>query len=156
MAAAGVMRIGLISDTHGLLRPQALAALAGVDRIIHAGDIGNAGILEALAAIAPVDAVRGNNDTGPWAAAIAHDQTLEFGGVRIHLLHDINELKGRMPPVRVVIAGHTHKPLVHEQDGVLRLNPGSAGPRRFRLPVSVGLLEIKDGRATAAILELAV
>jgi putative phosphoesterase len=150
------MRIGLISDTHGLLRPQALAALAGVDRIIHAGDIGNAAVLDALAAIAPVDVVRGNNDTGGWAAAIPHDQTLEYGGVRIYLLHDIKELKGRMPPVQVVIAGHSHKPLVQEQDGVLRINPGSAGPRRFKLPVTVGYLEIVDGRATATIRELAV
>jgi putative phosphoesterase len=150
------MRIGLISDTHGLLRPQALAALAGVERIIHAGDIGNAAVLDALAAIAPVDVVRGNNDTGAWAAAIPHDRTLEYGGVRIYLLHDIKELKGRMPPVQVVIAGHSHKPLVQEQDGVLRINPGSAGPRRFKLPVTVGLLEIVDGRATATIQELAV
>jgi putative phosphoesterase len=150
------MRIGLISDTHGLLRPQALAALAGVERIIHAGDIGNAAVLDALAAIAPVDVVRGNNDTGAWAAAIPHDATLEYGGVRIYLLHDIKELKGRMPPVQVVIAGHSHKPLVQEQDGVLRVNPGSAGPRRFKLPVTVGLLEIVDGRATATIRELAV
>jgi putative phosphoesterase len=150
------MRIGLISDTHGLLRPQALAALAGVERIIHAGDIGNAAVLDALAAIAPVDVVRGNNDTGAWAAAIPHDVTLEYGGLRIYLLHDLKELKGRMPPVQVVIAGHSHKPLVQEQDGVLRINPGSAGPRRFKLPVTVGLLEIVDGRATATIQELAV
>jgi uncharacterized protein len=150
------MRIGLISDTHGLLRPQALAALAGVERIIHAGDIGNAGVLEALAAIAPVDVVRGNNDTGAWASEIPHDVTLDYGGVRIYLLHDINELKGRMPPVQVVIAGHSHKPLVQERDGVLRINPGSAGPRRFKLPVTVGFLEIDGGRASATIQELAV
>lgn len=154
--AAQAMRIGLISDTHGLLRPQALEALAGVDRIIHAGDIGNAGVLEALAAIAPVDVVRGNNDSGAWAAAIPHSQTLVYGGVRIYLLHDINELKGRMPPVQVVIAGHSHKPLVDERDGVLRVNPGSAGPRRFKLPVTVGFLEIVDGTAAATIIELAV
>ena len=154
--AAPAMRIGLISDTHGLLRPQALAVLAGVDRIIHAGDIGNAAVLEALASIAPVDVVRGNNDTGAWAAAIPHDVTLEYGGVHIHLLHDINELKGRMPPVQVVIAGHSHRPLVLERDGVLRINPGSAGPRRFKLPVTVGFLEIADGWATATIRELAV
>lgn len=154
--AAQAMRIGLISDTHGLLRPQALEALAGVDRIIHAGDIGNAGVLEALAAIAPVDVVRGNNDSGAWAAAIPHSQTLAYGGVRIYLVHDINELKGRMPPVQVVIAGHSHKPLVDERDGVLRVNPGSAGPRRFKLPVTVGFLEIVDGTAAATIIELAV
>jgi len=150
------MRIGLISDTHGLLRPQALEALAGVERIIHAGDIGNAAVLEALAAIAPVDVVRGNNDRGAWVAAIPHSLTLEYGGVRIHLLHDINELQGTMPPVQVVVAGHSHRPLVREQDGVLRINPGSAGPRRFRLPVTVGFLEVADGRATATIRELAV
>jgi len=154
--AAPAMRIGLISDTHGLLRPQALAALAGVDRIIHAGDIGNGAVLQALAAIAPVDVVRGNNDTGAWAAAIPHSLTLEYGGVQIYLLHDIKELKGRMPPVQVVIAGHSHKPLVQQQDGVLRVNPGSAGPRRFRLPVTVGFLEIADGEPSATIQELAV
>ena len=154
--AAPAMRIGLISDTHGLLRPQALAALAGVDRIIHAGDIGNGAVLQALAAIAPVDVVRGNNDTGAWAAAIPHSLTLEYGGVQIYLLHDIKELKGKMPPVQVVIAGHSHKPLVQEQDGVLRINPGSAGPRRFRLPVTVGFLEIADGEPSATIQELAV
>ncbi len=149
MAAA--LRIGLISDTHGLLRPQALAALAGVDRIIHAGDIGNASVLAALAAIAPVDAVRGNNDNAAWADHLPHSQTLEQGGVRIYLLHDLNELKGSMPPVQVVIAGHSHKPLVLEKDGVLCINPGSAGPRRFKLPVTVGMLEIADGKATATI-----
>lgn len=154
--AAPAMRIGLISDTHGLLRPQALDALAGVERIIHAGDIGTAAVLAALNGIAPVDVVRGNNDTGAWAAGIPHSQTLEYGGVQIYLLHDINELKGKMPPVQVVIAGHSHRPLVHEEDGVLRVNPGSAGPRRFKLPVTVGMLEIADGRATATIRELAV
>jgi putative phosphoesterase len=154
--AVQAMRIGVISDTHGLLRPQALAALAGVDRIIHAGDIGNAGVLDALGAIAPMDVVRGNNDSGTWAAAIPHSQTLTYGGVQIYLLHDINELKGRMPPVQVVIAGHSHKPLVEERDGVLRVNPGSAGPRRFKLPVTVGFLQIVDGIATATIRELAV
>lgn len=150
------MRIGLISDTHGLLRQEALAALAGVDRIIHAGDIGNAQILEALAAIAPVDAVRGNNDTGPWAKAVPHSLTLEIEGVAIHLLHDLNELKNALPPVRVVIAGHSHKPMVREEGGVLLVNPGSAGPRRFRLPVTVGFLSIDAGVATASIAQLTV
>ena len=154
--AARRLRIGLISDTHGLLRPQALAALAGVDRIIHAGDIGNAQILQALAQIAPVDAVRGNNDKGPWAEEIPDAQTLDYDGVRIHLLHDIKELNGRMPPVQVVIAGHSHRPLVREQDGVLQVNPGSAGPRRFKLPVTVGMLEISDGKVSATIRELEI
>jgi len=150
------MRIGLISDTHGLLRPQALAALAGVDRIVHAGDIGNAQILEALAAIAPVDAVRGNNDTGPWAQAVPHSLTLAFDGVAIHLLHDLKELKGTLPPVQVVIAGHSHKPMVREEEGVLLVNPGSAGPRRFTLPVTVGFLLIDAGQASASITQLTV
>jgi putative phosphoesterase len=154
--AARRLRIGLISDTHGLLRPQALAVLAGVDRILHAGDIGNAQILQALAQIAPIDAVRGNNDKGPWAEEIPHAQTLDFDGVRIHLLHDIKELNGRMPPVRAVIAGHSHRPLVREQDGVLQVNPGSAGPRRFKLPVTVGMLEISDGEVVATIRELGI
>lgn len=150
------MRIGLISDTHGLLRPQALAALQGVDHIIHAGDIGNAQILEALAAIAPVDAVRGNNDTGPWAKAVPHSLTLTFDGVAVHLLHDMKELKGTLPPVKVVVAGHSHKPMVREEHGVLLVNPGSAGPRRFKLPVTVGLLSIAAGQASATIMQLPV
>jgi putative phosphoesterase len=150
------MRIGLISDTHGLLRQEALAALAGVDRIIHAGDIGNARILEALAAIAPVDAVRGNNDKGPWAEAVPHSLTLTVDGVAIHLLHDLKELKGALPPVQVVIAGHSHKPMVREENGVLLVNPGSAGPRRFKLPVTVGFLLIAAGTASATITQLQV
>jgi putative phosphoesterase len=150
------MRIGLISDTHGLLRQEALAALAGVDRIIHAGDIGNARILEALAAIAPVDAVRGNNDKGPWAEAVPHSLTLTVDGVAIHLLHDLKELKGALPPAQVVIAGHSHKPMVREENGVLLVNPGSAGPRRFKLPVTVGFLLITAGTASATITQLQV
>jgi len=150
------MRIGLISDTHGLLRPQALAALEGVDRIIHAGDIGNAQILEALAAIAPVDAVRGNNDRGPWAESIPRSLTLTHDGAALYLLHDLKELKGVLPPVRVIIAGHSHKPMVREEKGVLLVNPGSAGPRRFRLPVTVGMLTIRAGEVQATITELQV
>jgi putative phosphoesterase len=150
------MRIGLISDTHGLLRQEALAALAGVDRIIHAGDIGNARILEALAAIAPVDAVRGNNDKGPWAEAVPHSLTLTVDGVAIHLLHDLKELKGALPPVQVIVAGHSHKPMVREENGVLLVNPGSAGPRRFKLPVTVGFLLIAAGTASATITQLQV
>jgi len=151
-----MMRIGLISDTHGLLRQEALAALAGVDRIIHAGDIGNAQILEALAAIAPVDAVRGNNDKGPWANAVPHSLTLAVDGVAIHLLHDLKELKGALPPVNVIVAGHSHKPMVREENGVLLVNPGSAGPRRFKLPVTVGFLSIAAGKASATITQLQV
>ncbi|AEG92019.1 Conserved hypothetical protein [Ramlibacter tataouinensis TTB310] len=153
------MRIGLISDTHGLLRPEALAFLAGSDHILHAGDIGDAAILEALAGIAPLTAVRGNNDTGPWARQLKEVEQLRLAGVGIHLLHDRHELAIDPPAsgVRVVVAGHSHKPLVQEQGGVLYINPGSAGPRRFSLPVSVGELLIEDGgvRARTVTLEVA-
>lgn len=147
------MRIGLISDTHGLLRPEALQALAGVERIIHAGDIGTPEVIESLRNIAPVDAVRGNNDKGPWATGFPPWLALEFGGVGIHVLHDVNELD--VDPTaagfRVIIAGHSHKPHVTERDGVLFVNPGSAGPRRFSLPVTVGYLSVADGSARAEI-----
>jgi len=147
------LTVGLISDTHGLLRPQAVEALRGVHRIIHAGDIGGEEILAALRAIAPVDAVRGNNDRGPWAARIPVELTLEVGGVAVHVLHDLKELE--LDPVEagvnVVIAGHSHKPDVRDKDGVLYVNPGSAGPRRFRLPVAVAHLHIASGSATAQI-----
>jgi putative phosphoesterase len=147
------LTVGLISDTHGLLRPQAVEALRGVRRIIHAGDIGGEEILAALRAIAPVDAVRGNNDRAPWAAHIPTELTLDVGGVAVYVLHDLKELE--LDPVqtglKVVIAGHSHKPGVREQDGVLYVNPGSAGPRRFRLPVTVAHLHVASGSATARI-----
>jgi len=144
--------VGLISDTHGLLRPEALAALAGVERIIHAGDIGGPEILESLRQIAPLEGVRGNNDKGSWARAVPASATLQVGGVWIHVLHDIKELD--LDPVaaglQVVVAGHSHKPAVTERDGVLYVNPGSAGPRRFSLPVTVGFLEIAGKSSVSA------
>jgi putative phosphoesterase len=145
--------VGLISDTHGLLRPEAVAALQGVHRIIHAGDIGGPDILGALSAIAPVDAVRGNNDHAPWAARIPLELTLDIAGVAVHVLHDLKELAtdATIGGFHVVIAGHSHKPLVKEQDGVLYVNPGSAGPRRFKLPVAVAYLDVVSGSATARI-----
>jgi putative phosphoesterase len=150
------MRIGLISDTHGLVRPEALQALAGVDRIIHAGDVGGAAVIEALSDIAPVDVVRGNNDKDPWGAQLPGWLALEFEGVNIHVLHDLKEID--VDPAaagfRVVIAGHSHKPVVTERDDVLFVNPGSAGPRRFSLPVTVGYLMVTDGRARAQIKSL--
>lgn len=150
------MRIGLISDTHGLLRPEALQALSGVAHIIHAGDIGGTEIITALRNIAPVDAVRGNNDKGAWAGEFPPWLALELGGVGIHVLHDVKELD--VDPTaagfRVVIAGHSHKPQVTERDGVLFVNPGSAGPRRFSLPVTVGYLTVADGSAGAEIRSL--
>jgi putative phosphoesterase len=150
------MKIGLISDTHGLVRPEALLALAGVDRIIHAGDIGGADVIEALSGIAPVDVVRGNNDKDPWGAKLPAWLALEFEGVSIHVLHDVKEMD--VDPAaagfRVVIAGHSHKPVVAERDGVLFVNPGSAGPRRFSLPVTVGYLMVEGGKAHAQIKSL--
>jgi putative phosphoesterase len=149
-------RIGLISDTHGLLRPEALAFLCGCEHIVHGGDIGDAAILEALAAIAPLTAVRGNNDRGAWAEAVPETALVEFGGVRLYAIHDLAQL-GIDPAaagVRVVVSGHSHRPRAEERDGVLYVNPGSAGPRRFRLPISAAELKIDDGMVTPRIVEL--
>jgi uncharacterized protein len=148
--------IGLISDTHGLLRPEAVQALAGVSHIIHAGDIGGPEILEALRRIAPVYAVRGNNDKGPWAAAIPLYEGLELEGVSIHVLHDLKELDldPKAAGFDVVVSGHSHKPTVAEREGVTFINPGSAGPRRFTLPVTVGHLDITKGTVRARITEI--
>jgi putative phosphoesterase len=150
--------VGLISDTHGLLRPEALAALEGSEHLIHAGDIGDAKVLEALARIAPLTAIRGNNDTQPWASKLAEVETIELAGVRIHVLHDLGALVPRPEArgIRVVVSGHSHVPRIEERDGVLYVNPGSAGPRRFTLPVSVGCLVIRSGTVTAGLQELAV
>jgi putative phosphoesterase len=143
--------IGLISDTHGLLRPEAVDALSGVQRIIHAGDIGGPEVLEALRAIAPVDAVRGNNDKGRWAAKIPPFLTLELQGISIHVLHDVKELDvdPHTAGFDVVVCGHSHKPVITERAGVQFVNPGSAGPRRFSLPVTVAYLEVKRGAKAA-------
>jgi putative phosphoesterase len=152
------MRIGLISDTHGLMRPEALDALRGSSHILHAGDIGAPAILEALRAIAPLKVVRGNNDDGAWARAIRDIETVELGGVALHVIHEIALLAG--DPVAggfgVVVSGHSHRPAIETRDGVLYVNPGSAGPRRFALPVSVAFPEIDGGKATARIELLSV
>ena len=152
------MRVGLISDTHGLLRPEALEFLRGSDLIVHAGDIGNAEVLKGLGALAPVTAVRGNNDLGPWAELIPHSEALKAEEVLIYALHDLAELKVHPPPagVRVVVSGHSHRPLIKERDGVLYVNPGSAGPRRFRLPVAVGELRVKGKSVRAKLAELEI
>lgn len=139
-----------------MLRPEALEALRGCERIVHGGDIGSPDVLEALRAIAPVTAVRGNNDRAAWARDIPETAVLEAGGARVFVIHDLSELP--VDPSRAgyaaVISGHSHKPLVREEAGVLYVNPGSAGPRRFKLPISVGFLSIARGRATARLLEL--
>ena len=154
--AARVHALGVISDTHGLVRPEAVAALAGVERILHAGDIGNREVLDALARVAPVTAVRGNNDRGGWASDIPETEVVEVGGVSLYVLHDLHELDldPRAAGFAAVIAGHSHQPRVEARDGVLYLNPGSAGPRRFKLPISLALLTVTGSRVRARLLTL--
>ena len=149
-------RVGLISDTHGSLRPEALAALAGSDFIVHAGDIGNASILERLSVIAPVTAVRGNNDHGGWAERLPHTNRLDVGNVRILVIHALAELDcdPLAEDIRVVVSGHSHRPCIEHRNGVLYVNPGSAGPRRFRLPIAIATLSIAGERVDAEIVAL--
>jgi len=152
-----MLRIGLISDTHGLLRAEALDALRAGDHIVHGGDIGNAGILDALAAIAPLTAVRGNNDFGPWAQRVRETERVAFGAIRLYAIHDLAQLDidPAREGVRVVVSGHSHRPSVETRAGVLYVNPGSAGPRRFTLPISVGELLVRaDGAVSARTFEL--
>ena len=150
--------LGVISDTHGLLRPEAVEALRGSDRILHAGDIGAPEIIEALAQIAPVTAIRGNVDSASWARALPETEVVEAGGVLIYMLHDLGQLdlKPEAAGFRVVIYGHSHQPQIEEKNGVLYFNPGSAGPRRFSLPVSVGRLTIAAGKVQAQLVELKI
>jgi uncharacterized protein len=154
---SGPRLVGLISDTHGELRPQAVAALRGCDLILHAGDIGGQGVLDRLAELAPVFAVHGNCDRD-LARVLPASQTLEIGDLLVHVLHDLGRLDLR--PVAaglgVVVSGHSHQPLVRRRDGVLYVNPGSAGPRRFDLPVTVGRLKVDGAVAEAGIVELEV
>jgi hypothetical protein len=145
--------VGVISDTHGLVRPEALAALRGVDCIVHAGDIGGPDVLAALEAIAPVTAVRGNNDTGAWARALPETATLDVEGRRLFVIHDVKHLKVA-PAADVVITGHSHQPRNEARDGVLWLNPGSAGPRRFRLPIALARLRIGTRTLEADVITL--
>ena len=150
--------VGVISDTHGLLRPEAVAALEGVDAIVHAGDIGSAEILDALRRLAPVVAVRGNNDRDAWAAALPEIARMQIGAIRICVVHDLEEL-GEDPAragVDVVISGHSHRPRVERREGLLLLNPGSAGPRRFSLPVAVARLHLAPAGPRAEIVALKV
>ena len=151
-------RVGVIADTHGLLRPEAVAFLQGSDRIVHAGDVGDAEILDELARIAPVTVVRGNVDTSAWAEALPETAILDVEGVRIYVLHDLAQLAIRPAAsrIRVVVSGHSHQPASEHRGGVLYLNPGSAGPRRFRLPISIAELTIADGAVDARIAELQV
>jgi uncharacterized protein len=154
---ASAMRIGVISDTHGLLRPEAEQRLAGVAQIIHAGDIGRPDVITRLSRIAPVIAIRGNVDTGPWAKNYPDTQTAKLGGRAIHVLHDIHDLG--LDPVScgidAVISGHSHRPRIETIKGVLYLNPGSAGPRRFNLPITLAILELTKSGVRPVIHDLA-
>nr|WP_222623146.1 metallophosphoesterase family protein [Ramlibacter cellulosilyticus] len=146
------MRIGLVSDTHNLLRPEVLDFLRGADHIVHGGDICGEAVLAALRELAPLTVVRGNNDRGAWAEPLPWEDTVRFGEVAVHVVHDVQDLL--LPEgVRVVVTGHSHKPKVEEKDGVLYVNPGSAGPRRFKLPISAGELRIAGGEVTAHLVQ---
>ena len=151
-----MIRVGLISDTHGLLRPEAKDYLRGADRIVHAGDICGAHVIEELSALAPLTVVRGNNDRGAWAQSLAEVEWLQLEHVLIHVLHDLSQIDiGPVAAgVHAVVSGHTHKPLIERRDNVLLVNPGSAGPRRFALPISMGELLIDGTKVTARIVTL--
>jgi uncharacterized protein len=155
--AKPVRRIGVISDTHGLLREEALTALAGSDLIIHAGDVGDPEILDRLRTLAPVVAVRGNIDKAAWASALSETAVVQAGGRRIYILHDIHQLD--LDPAAagfsIVISGHSHRPSQEERAGVIYLNPGSAGPRRFRLPITLARISLGTGTFDVEIVELA-
>ena len=151
------LRIGLLSDTHGLLRPEVEAFLQGSDRIIHAGDICDAGIIEQLKRIAPVSVVRGNNDVGSWAESLSETEWVRVGGIDIYVIHNVAELNVSQLPagVEVIVFGHSHKPVAERRDGVLYVNPGSAGPRRFKLPISAAELVIENGEVAVRLQQFA-
>ena len=150
------LTIGVISDTHGLLRPEAVAALRGSDHIIHAGDIGSPDILDRLRELAPVTAIRGNIDRAPWARKLPETEVVELAGLSIYILHNLKELdlKPEAAGFAAVISGHSHAPKQETENGVLYFNPGSAGPRRFRLPITVGKLVIEDKTVRGEIIHL--
>jgi hypothetical protein len=148
--------VGVISDTHGLLREEAIAVLRGCDLIIHAGDIGSAQILNELRSLAPVKAVRGNIDTEPWARTLPEFDVVEIGELSIYVLHDLKQLdlKPDAAGFAAVISGHSHKPSIESKSGVLYLNPGSAGPRRFRLPITLARMKIATRTISAEVIDL--
>lgn len=151
-----MVRVGLISDTHGLLRSDATAFLRDCNHIIHGGDIGKPSVLDELSALAPVTAVRGNNDKGSWAEALRETALVQFENVFAYVIHDLAQLDidPRAAGVAVIVSGHSHQPLIQERDGVLYVNPGSAGPRRFKLPVAVAELAIVGNSVKSRIVEL--
>ena len=150
------MILGVISDTHGLLRPEAVELLRGSERIIHAGDIGSPEIIPDLEKIAPVTAIRGNVDTQTWARSFPETEVVELGGLHIYILHDVNalDLNLKAAGFAAVISGHSHRPKQENKDGVLYFNPGSAGPRRFNLPITVGRIEIAGGNLNGEVLRI--
>jgi putative phosphoesterase len=156
MSTAGKLRVALLSDTHGLMRAEARAFAVGADYIIHGGDIGSAQILEELAAIAPLIAVRGNNDKQAWAAHLPEAEMIRVGGAFVYVIHDVAQLdiEPRAAGVQVIVSGHSHRPQVLVRDGVLFVNPGSCGPRRFNLPISIGELYVEGTEVSARTIEL--
>jgi uncharacterized protein len=152
------LNVGVISDTHGLLRPQAVAALRGCDLILHAGDVGDEAVLDGLRTIAPTHAIRGNVDTATWARRLPPTEIVEVGGLSFYVLHNIAELELDPPTAgfAAVVYGHSHQPLIATRDGVLYLNPGSAGPRRFRLPVTIAQVAVAGTELRPKIVELNV
>jgi putative phosphoesterase len=152
-----LMRIGIISDTHGLLRPEAIKQLAGADHIIHAGDIGGPEVIEGLRRIAPTTAIRGNIDTGEWAKDYPDSELVILGGRALYVLHNLKEIKLDPAASRfdVIISGHSHRPKIETKNRVLYVNPGSAGPRRFKLPIAVAIIALSDGLIVPRILEIA-
>jgi putative phosphoesterase len=153
---SSIMRIGVISDTHNLVRPEALEALRGCERIIHAGDICSPAVLATLAGVAPVLAVRGNNDSGAGIDELPEHRVMDVGGLTVLVVHDIADVPSLLEGIDVVVTGHSHKPHVERRDGVLFLNPGSAGPRRFKLPVSLAIMDVEGGAVDVRIVELLV
>ncbi|MGO9932957.1 MAG: metallophosphoesterase family protein [Steroidobacteraceae bacterium] len=158
MSASNELRVGVMSDTHGLLRAEARAFLTGCDYIIHGGDVGSAAVLEGLEALAPLIAVRGNNDNEPWAKDLRETELIRVGGIFVYVIHDLSQLDidpGSLG-VRAVICGHSHKPLIEERAGILYINPGSCGPKRFKLPVAIGELFVEGANVRVRIVELAI
>ena len=156
MRAKNALRVGVVSDTHGLLRPEARAFAGSCDYIIHGGDIGAPAILDELSALAPLTAVKGNNDRQAWAAHLPETEMIRVGGVFIYIIHDIAQLdiEPHAAGAHVIVSGHSHKPLIELRGGILYVNPGSCGPRRFRLPLSVGEIRVDGTKVRARTLEL--
>ncbi|HEV7357797.1 MAG TPA: metallophosphoesterase family protein [Steroidobacteraceae bacterium] len=156
MKPGNALRVGIVSDTHGLLRSEAKVFVGACDYIIHGGDIGSQSILDELAALAPLIAVKGNNDRQPWAAHLPETEMIRVGGVFVYVIHDISQLDidPHAAGVQVIVSGHSHKPLIEQRDGVLYVNPGSCGPRRFTLPISVGEVMVEGTKVRARTVEL--